>query len=100
MIHYIVIPFNILSLRNTLIIWKSLYFCGHVAIILINAAFWLGFNKVIANLVGEDLKKKKGQVKKWKSEIKERDGEGKVAINETGIPLEFDNGSVGLEKEE
>ncbi|CAB4445759.1 unnamed protein product [Rhizophagus irregularis] len=100
MIHYVVIPFNILSLRNTLTIWKSLYFCGHVAIILVNAAFWLGFNKVIANIVDEDLKKKKGQVKKWKVERKERDGEGKVAINETGIPLEFDNGSVCLEKEE
>jgi hypothetical protein len=97
MIHYIVIPFNILSLRNSFYVWKLLYFSGHVTIILVNVAFWLGFNKVINNIINEGLTKKKGQVKKWKFEI---DGERKVAINETGVPLEVDNGSVGLEKEE
>ncbi|GBB99659.1 hypothetical protein RclHR1_00360008 [Rhizophagus clarus] len=100
MINYIVIPFNILTLRNSLYVWKLLYFCGHVAIILINVAFWLGFNKVIVNIIDEGLKNKKGQVKKWKVERKEFDGEGKVAINETGIPLEVENGSIVLKKEE
>ncbi|RIA85160.1 MBOAT, membrane-bound O-acyltransferase family-domain-containing protein [Glomus cerebriforme] len=98
-IHYIVIPFNILSFRNSLYVWKLLYFCGHIAIILVNVTFWLGFSKVIAQIVNVDVKTKREQVKKWKVERGDFD-EGKVAINETGVPLEVDNGSVGLEKEE
>jgi len=108
MIHYTVIPFNILSLRESLYVWKSLYFCGHVAIILINVAFWLGFSRTCKNLVqtgggidvGKERKETKEQIRMQKAERKEFGGGEKVAITETGIPLEIDVSLMNLKKEE
>ena len=107
MIHYIVIPFNVLSLRNSLHGWKSLYFCGHIVIILLNVAFWSGLNKVCDQIVqigggidvDEGLKKKKEQGKIRKTEKKGL-GEDKVDVTETGMPLEADIDLVDLKKEE
>jgi len=107
MIHYIIIPFNVLSLRNSLHGWKSLYFCGHIVIILLNVAFWSGLNKVCDQIVqigggidvDEGLKKKKEQGKIRKTEKKGL-GEEKVDVTETGMPLEADIDLVDLKKEE
>jgi hypothetical protein len=104
-IHYIVIPFNVLSLGNSLHVWKLFYYYAHIAIVLINVVFWLGFNKVCNQIVqiggGVDVEglKKKEQDKIWKAERKELGGEKKVVVAETGMPLEVDN-LVDLKKEE
>lgn len=108
MIHYIIIPFNLLSLRNSLHVWKLLYFCGHITIILLNVAFLLGFNKVCKQIVqigggidvDEGLKKKKEQGKIRKAERKGFGEEDKMIVNETGIPLEADINLLDLKKEE
>ncbi|CAI2174231.1 19062_t:CDS:2 [Funneliformis geosporum] len=42
---------------------------------------------------------KKDQIKKWKVGSKGFDGEGKIALTETGIPLEVDNDLVGFKEE-
>ena len=105
MIHYIILPFNILSLRNSLYVWKLYYFCGHVTIILFNLVLLLGLNKVCKQIVqigggidvDEGLKKKKEQSKIRKVGI---DVEEKVDVNETGVPLEADINLEDLKKEE
>ncbi|CAG8595100.1 11823_t:CDS:2 [Funneliformis mosseae] len=106
MIHYIILPFNILSLSDSLKVWESIYFSGHLTIVLVNLIFLLGIGKAFKKIVqigdgieNEELKGKKDQIKKWKVGSKEFDGEGKVAVTETGIPLEVDNGLVGLKEE-
>lgn len=50
-INYLVIPFNLLTLRNSLYVWKNLYFCGHLVIFLFHLAFLLGVGKVCKRFV-------------------------------------------------
>lgn len=62
MINYLVLPFNILSLRGSLYAWKSVYFCGHLTIVLMNMLFWLGLSRYCRKLIsigdGKDYKEK------------------------------------------
>ncbi|CAH1766823.1 14917_t:CDS:2, partial [Entrophospora sp. SA101] len=51
MINYLVLPFNILSLEGSLYAWKSVYFCGHLTILLTNMLFWLGLSRYCRKLI-------------------------------------------------
>ncbi|RHZ49968.1 hypothetical protein Glove_508g65 [Diversispora epigaea] len=50
-INYLVIPFNLLTLKNSLQVWSNLYFCGHLVILFSHIAFLLGAGIVCKRIV-------------------------------------------------
>ncbi|CAG8734794.1 19234_t:CDS:2, partial [Gigaspora rosea] len=50
-INYLVVSFMLLTLENSLYVWKLIYFCGHVIIILANVFFWLGAGKFCKRII-------------------------------------------------
>ncbi|KAG9307022.1 hypothetical protein G9A89_003073 [Geosiphon pyriformis] len=68
-VHYLIVPFLLLSLRNSLYVWKLNYFVVHIAIILINMFFILGAERLMMRICGfprEELETKYSETKNVK----------------------------------